>query len=202
VDDHPLFRAGLAQSLRDEIDLEVLTQASNAEEALAVARQTELDVAVVDVLMPGTSGISLTAQLREIQPECKVLGLSVIDEPGLIADMLRVGAAGFALKTQPSEEILGAIRTVLGGLRYLPPSVSKDRVDAELGCTPHRPFEALTPREREVFELVIRGHSNDDIGTQLFISRRTVETHRQRVMKKLSARSLVELIRVAARHGA
>jgi DNA-binding NarL/FixJ family response regulator len=130
-----------------------------------------------------------------------VLGLSVIDEPGLIADMLRAHACGFALKTQPVVEIIDAIRQVLGGLRYLPPRVSADAIDEKLQRTMTDPLQRLTRREREVFELLIRGHSNDEIATKLFIARRTVETHRQRVMNKLSAHSIIHMQRIAARHG-
>lgn len=107
---------------------------------------------------------------------------------------------GFALKTQTTQEIIEAIRQVLGGLRYLPPTVSRDAVEAELG-RPSAPLERLTRREREVFELLIRGNSNDEVATRLFIARRTVETHRQRIMKKLSAHSIVQMQRIAARHG-
>src|SRR5436190_2346194 len=135
VDDHPLFREGLAAALHREIDLAVVGEAANAEQALELANRVALDVAVVDVLMPTTSGISLTSQLFEIQPRCRVLGLSVIDEPGLIADMLRAHACGYALKTQPTAEIVDAIRQVLGGLRYLPPGVSRDAVDIDLAGT-------------------------------------------------------------------
>jgi DNA-binding NarL/FixJ family response regulator len=125
----------------------------------------------------------------------------VIDDPGLIADMLRAHACGFAIKTQSVADIVDAIRQVLGGLRYLPPGVSRDAIEAELAGTAVQPLERLTRREREVFELLIRGHSNDEVATRLFISRRTVETHRQRVMKKLSAHSIVQMQRLAARHG-
>jgi len=201
VDDHPLFRQGLALALRREPDLEVIGEAGNAAEAIELAKRVELDVAVVDVLMPTTSGISLTSELFELQPRCRVLGLSVIDDPGLIADMLRAHACGFAIKTQSVADIVDAIRQVLGGLRYLPPGVSRDAIEAELAGTAVQPLERLTRREREVFELLIRGHSNDEVATRLFISRRTVETHRQRVMKKLSAHSIVQMQRLAARHG-
>lgn len=201
VDDHPLFLQGLALALRREPDLEVIGEAGNAAEAIELAKRVELDVAVVDVLMPTTSGISLTSELFELQPRCRVLGLSVIDDPGLIADMLRAHACGFALKTQSVADIVDAIRQVLGGLRYLPPGVSRDAIEAELAGTAGQPLERLTRREREVFELLIRGHSNDEVATRLFISRRTVETHRQRVMKKLSVHSIVQMQRVAARHG-
>ncbi len=151
--------------------------------------------------MPTTSGISLTSELFELQPRCRVLGLSVIDDPGLIADMLRAHACGFAVKTQPIAEIVDALRQVLGGLRYLPPGVSRNAVDAELADTRAHPFRRLTRREREVFELLIRGHSNDEIATKLLISRRTAETHRQRIMNKLSAHSIAQMQRIAALHG-
>lgn len=201
VDDHPLFRQGLAVALRRELDLDVIGEAGSPASALELARQFQFDVAVVDLLMPEMTGISLASELFHLQPRCKILGLSVIDDPGLIADMLRAHACGFALKTQPIAEIVDAIRLVLGGMRYLPPSVSRDAVDAELARTVLDPLQRLTRREREVFELLIRGHSNDEIATQLLISRRTVETHRLRVCKKLSAHSIPQLQRIAARYG-
>lgn len=201
VDDHPLFRKGLAVALRAERDLDVVAEASDANEALSLLVDVSIDVAVVDVLMPSVSGISLAAEIHERQPSCAVLGLSVIDDPGLIADMLRARASGYALKTQPVPEIVEAIRDVLGGVRYLPPTVSRDAVQAELEGESTRPLEALTRREREVFELLIRGYSNDEIATQLFIARRTVETHRHRIMNKLSAHSIVQMQRLAARYG-
>jgi len=201
VDDHPLFRQGLAVALRHEPDLVVVGEAGNAEEALALARRVAIDVAIVDMLMPTTSGIGLSSELFELQPRCRVLILSVIDDPGLIADVLRAHACGYALKTQDTAEIVDAIRQVLGGLRYLPPMVSRDAIEEELAANVRQPLERLTRREREVFELLIRGHSNDEIATALAISRRTVETHRQRVMNKLSAHSVVKMQRIAARHG-
>jgi DNA-binding NarL/FixJ family response regulator len=201
VDDHPLFRQGLAVALRREPDLDVVGEAGGAEQAIELAKHVALDVAVVDILMPATSGVTLTSELFELQPRCRVLGLSVIDDPGLIADMLRAHACGFAIKTQPIAEIVDAVRQVLGGLRYLPPGVSRNAIDAELAATGTHPLQRLTRREREVFELLIRGHSNDEVATRLFISRRTAETHRQRIMNKLSAHSVVQMQRIAALHG-
>lgn len=201
VDDHPLFRQGLVVALRAESDFEVVGEAGTAVEALTVIDSVVADVVVVDILMPTVSGITLASEIHERQPTCRVLGLSVIDEPGLIADMLRAHACGYALKTQPVGEIIDAIRQVLGGLRYLPPSVSRDAIDVELEGEFARPLQRLTKREREIFELLIRGYSNDEIATRLFIARRTVETHRQRIMNKLSAHSIVQMQRLAARFG-
>jgi DNA-binding NarL/FixJ family response regulator len=201
IDDHPLFRQGLAAVLSREPTFEVVGEASDAHEALELARRTTIDVAVVDILMPTISGISLTSELYELQPSCRVLALSVIDEPCIIADMLRARACGYALKTQPVAQIVEAIAQVTGGIRYLPPNVSTDQIEVQLAGTPTQPFSRLTKREREVFELLIRGHTNDEIASRLFIARRTVETHRQRVMNKLSAHSVVQMQRLAARHG-
>jgi DNA-binding NarL/FixJ family response regulator len=160
-----------------------------------------IDIAIVDVLLPTISGISLAAELIEIDPAVKVLALSAIDEPIMIAAMLRAGATGYAIKSQPPNELREAVHSVLQGTRYLPPRVPETAV---LPLVEHKPdpFARLTPREREIFELLIRGRSNDEIGSRLFIARRTVETHRQRIMKKLSAHSIIDMIRAAARHGA
>jgi DNA-binding NarL/FixJ family response regulator len=201
VDDHPLFRSGLAVALRGVRELEVVGEAGSASEMRALARRIEVDVAVVDLLMPTVSGISITQELVELRPSCRILGLSVVDEPGLIADMLRAGAAGYALKTQSVEAIVDAIRQIAGGVRYLPPGVSRNMIDGELASPTATPLGRLTRREREIFELIIRGYSNSEIASQLFIAPRTVETHRLRITKKLSARSIVELQRIAARFG-
>jgi two-component system, NarL family, nitrate/nitrite response regulator NarL len=201
VDDHPLFRRGLVVALGAEPDLIVVGEAGNASEALAIVSRESIDVAVVDLLMPNVSGISLATELYERQPACRVLGLSVIDEPGLIADMLRAHAVGYALKTQPVTEIIDAIKQIVDGKRYVPPGVSRDAIDAELWGDRQPPLQRLTKRERQIFELLIRGHSNDEVALRLFIARRTVETHRHRIMHKLSAHSIAQMQRVAARYG-
>jgi DNA-binding NarL/FixJ family response regulator len=200
IDDHPMFRRGLAAVLRGEPELEIVGEASDAETARHSMLSHTIDLAVVDMLMPGTSGITLTQELRELQPHCRVIGLSAVEEPGLIADMLRAGATGFVLKTQPVPDIVDAIRQVGMGARYLPPSIDAVAIDAHTRPS-GRTIGRLTPREREVFELLIRGHSSPSIAERLHIALRTVETHRQRITKKLSTRSIVELQRIAARYG-
>jgi len=202
VDDHPLFRAGLAVSISQQPDLQVVAEASSAREALAILSAEMVDIAVIDVLMPSASGVSLAAQVLEARPRCKVLALSVLDEPVMIATMLQAGASGYALKTQSAAEIMEAMRSVLAGEQYLPPTVSSEAVLSLVRGNTDRPLERLTSREREIFDLLIRGNSNDNIATKLFIARRTVETHRQRIMKKLATHSILDMIRVAAQQGA
>jgi DNA-binding NarL/FixJ family response regulator len=202
VDDHPLFRAGLALAIDREPDLQVAAEVGNSAEACDVLRRMPIDIAVIDVLMPKTNGISLATELLEVRHEVKILALSVLDEPVMIAAMLRAGASGYALKTQPPSEIIAAIREVLTGQVYLPPRVSREAVLSLVNGKTERPLERLTRREREIFDLLIHGNTNEQIGSRLFISRRTVETHRQRIMKKLATHSIVDMIRLAAREGA
>jgi DNA-binding NarL/FixJ family response regulator len=202
VDDHPLFRAGLALAIDREPDLQVAAEVGTPADAIDVLKRQQVDIAVVDVLMPKTNGISLATELLEVQRDLKVLALSVLDEPVMIAAMLRAGASGYALKTQPPSEIIEAVREVLSGTVYLPPRVSREAVLSLVQGNGERPLERLTRREREIFDLLIHGNTNEQIGSRLFISRRTVETHRQRIMRKLATHSIVDMIRLAAREGA
>jgi DNA-binding NarL/FixJ family response regulator len=201
VDDHPLFRIALANVIAGTTDLEVVGSVGTAREATEIVKHVAIDLATIDLLMPTTYGAKLSTEVYELQPSCKVLIVSAVDDPGLIADLLRGHVSGFAVKSQSSTELLDAIRQVLRGERYVAPRISRSEVDAAIDIG-ERPLDRLTPREREVFELLIRGNSNDEIATLLFISRRTVETHRQRVMNKLSAHTIANMQRIAARFGA
>jgi two-component system uhpT operon response regulator UhpA len=200
VDDHPLFLAALTQLITREPDLVVVGTAPDAATALDIVETIPVDLAILDVLLPDASGISLASKLTERRPSTRVLGLSAVHEPTIIASMLRSGALGFVMKTQGAEQFMGALRTVLDGQRDMPPSVAPG-VGAAGGRDPSSSIARMTPREREVFDLLIRGHSNDEIAARLHISRRTVETHRQHISRKLAAHSIVDLLRVAARQG-
>jgi two-component system nitrate/nitrite response regulator NarL len=196
VDDHPTYRAGLRMLLAPEPSVDIVGEANNADEALKLAAQVSPELAFVDLHLPGTDGIALTALL---QPACRVIGLSMSDEPIRIAQMLRAGAAGYVLKSQPVEATVEAITCLRSGKRYLPPTVPRARIEELLEAEP--PFAKLSPREREVFDRLIELQSNDTIARALFISNRTVETHRQRIMGKLGVHTIVELVDLAARHG-
>lgn len=199
VDDHPLFRLGIATLLEREQDFEVVGHAATAEEALELYARVQPDLVVIDILLGTGCGIALVRDIQRQRP-ARVLGLSVLDEPVRVAEMLRAGAIGFANKTQPFEQIVDAIRATLAGAPYVAPTIN-EQVAKLAQQSEKLPLELLTAREREVFELLTRGQSNEEIGVQLSIRPRTVETHRQRVMKKLGAHSLAELVRLATRWG-
>lgn len=200
VDDHPLYCTGLRAVLSEATDLELVGEAYSAAAALELARHERIDVALVDVVLPASDGVALTAALRELQPDCKIIGLSMVDEPVRIAQMFRAGASGYALKSQPPEELLAAIRTVLAGSEYLPASISSEQVEHHRRSEESSPSR-LTAREREIFVYLVRGQTNRDIAATLFISRRTVEAHRLHIHSKLNARSLLELVEIAKRYG-
>lgn len=198
VDDHPLFRLGVETLLARESDLEVVGTCATVSEAMTLAEQLQPDVIVADVLLHEESGIALARRLLSARP-ARILGLSVLDEPIRIAEMMRAGATGFALKIQTIEEIVEAIRDTAAGRHYLAPSI-RDQVEHLTSNA--LPLERLTNREREVFGFLVKGESNAEIGERLGIAVRTVDTHRQRVLKKLDAHSIADLVRLAARWGA
>lgn len=200
VDDHPLFRQGLAALIKATEDLEVAGDAGSIHEVREVLSRAPIDVALVDVWISSVGGIAIARELHQLQPKCQILGLSVTDEPTIIAEMLRAGATGFALKSEAPEQILDAIRQVAAGVRYLPPGIAIEEIEGALTTGTNGLEGRLTKREREIFELVIRGYTNTEIGSRLYIARRTVETHRYRITKKLQARTLYEMQRVAARY--
>lgn len=199
VDDHPVFRAGLRLILDSESALDIVGEATQADEALAIAEELRPEIAFVDIHLPGIDGIALTARLRAERPECSVIGLSAIDEPIQIAQMMRAGAVGFVLKTEPVGAMVEAVRSLQSGIRYLPPRVSRDHIESLASAAPI--VDCLTTREREVFEQLVEGETNDDIAMTLLISTRTVETHRQRIMSKFGVHTLVQLIHLSMRHG-
>jgi DNA-binding NarL/FixJ family response regulator len=199
VDDHPLFRQGLAALLDTTPDLHVVGEAGCLEDVRDVTARVSFDVAIVDVWLLSVGGVTITTELHAERPECRVLGLSVVEEPAIIADMLRVGAIGYALKTDHPEQILHAIRQTAEGSRYISHRLPRDEIELQLMLGSSTVDASLTKREREILELVIRGFTNQEIASHLFIARRTVETHRYRITKKLDAHTVYEMQRVAAR---
>jgi len=201
VDDHPLFRQGVAALLGTVPQMEVVGEAGSLDEVHEIVARGEVDVALVDLLLSPVGGIDITRWLRESYRFCRVLGLSVVEEPCIVAEMLRAGAVGFALKNDHPNQIVEAVRNTSNGIRYLSPALSVEAIELELQVVPTASSleTNLTRREREIFDLLIQGYNNTEIGSRLFIARRTVETHRHRITKKLNAHSVTELQKLAAR---
>lgn len=200
VDDHPLFRDAIREFLARDPALEIVAEAGSVAEAIECLARATFDIAIVDLVLPDGRGFSFVDHLSSAQPDCKVLALSGIEEPIQLTAMLRSGATGCALKSQPVTEIIEALRCVLRGERTVP-AASRDQIEALLGNPDAWPLERLTRREREIFDLLVTGYANKDIAAKLFISTRTVETHRLRITNKLAARSLTDLFQIARRHG-
>ena len=205
VDDHLLFREGLRALLAARTDLMVCGEASDAEEAYRAFDEHKPDVVAMDVTLPTVSGIDATRELLRRHEGAKVLLLTMHAEPDFVVAGLQAGATGYALKQQPSAQIFEAMLDVARGRSYLCSRISRVVVEDHLrlrrGEHPFSgPCDALSPRERQVFDLLVRGFHNDDIARQLFISVKTVETHRAHVLKKLGLHSVVDLVRFAARH--
>lgn len=198
VDDHPGLRAGLHALLAAEPTIATIREAGDAASALALARTTRFDLAVVDILLPDAGGASVIRDLQALQPTCRVLAFSSVEEPIRIKELFRAGADGYAFKTQPTHEILSAVRTVLADERYLPPALAASDVMDDVAALP---LDRLTRRERVVFQHLVRGLRNQAIATELAVAMRTVDAHRRNIMRKLEARSVVDLIRIARQHG-
>jgi DNA-binding NarL/FixJ family response regulator len=201
VDDHELFREGLRALLANRDDLTVVAAANDAREALQAAADHPCDIVVVDVTLPGSGGVALVRDLKRDDPRRPVLMLSSYQHADIVVDALDAGAEGYAVKTQSPQQLIEAIRAVAGGERYLAPAL-RHLVRRDSGRSGRTGLlSMLSVREREVFDLLVRGQANAEIAKILFISVKTVETHRTHVMKKLDVHSMADLIRLAARHG-
>lgn len=204
VDDQELIRTGLRVLVGSEPDLRVVGEASTGVEAIDVARRARPDVILMDIRMPVMDGIEATRRIVEDPgtSSAKVVVLTTFEQDDYIHDALRAGASGFLLKDAPSDDVLEAIRVVAAGDALLAPSVTRrliaDYVSrAEPGTRVRADVEALTPREREVLELVARGLSNDEIADRLVVSRLTAKTHVSRILSKLHARDRAQLVVLA-----
>ena len=203
ADDQPLVRAGLRVLMTDTPDLDVVGEAGNGEEAVAMVTQTRPDVVVMDIRMPGTDGIEATRQITAGHPGVRVLMLTTFDDDAYVHGSLRAGASGFVVKDMALEEILAAIRIVAAGDALIAPGVTR-RLIAEFAARPDPgpagpppALDQITDREREVLTQIGRGLSNSEIATALFISIATVKAHVARLFTKLGARDRVQLVIIA-----
>ena len=202
VDDHAMMREGLRAVLEKESNVEVVGEAENGREALALARDAPCQVVVMDVSMPSLNGIETARRLRQLDPRIKIVALSVHAEKRYVLAMLAAGATGYVLKSAAARSLMQAIRAVVAGRSYLCPEVASVAVDyiaaREAAAAP---ASDLTSRQREIVQLLAEGRSSKEVATELHIAVATVETHRREIMRKLDLHSVVELTRYALREG-
>ena len=204
VDDHPVLRAGLKALLSDEPDLVVSAEAGSAVEAIEASRDRELDLVLMDVSLRGSSGADATRHIKELRPELPVLALSVHEEIPFVRMLLDAGASGYALKRSACDELVRAVRVVVGGNSYLDPAIARQLISVgqRRHSTSGTPLTvALSERELEVMRLMAQGLTMKEIAAQLSLSPRTLETYRARAMEKLSLKTRADLVRYAIRCG-
>jgi DNA-binding NarL/FixJ family response regulator len=201
VDDHAVVRSGLRLLLDSEEDIQVVGEAGTAREAVFEARASKPDVILMDVVMPGGSGIDATPQLLHEEPDVKVLVLSMQDDPSYVRQAFDAGASGYVLKEAVDAEVVAAVREVAAGNQYVNPALGARLVAAESEARRRADADPLSDREREVLRLLALGHTNQEIAQMLYISVRTAETHRAHIMQKLGLHSRADLVRYALAHG-
>jgi two-component system response regulator NreC len=201
VDDHAVVRSGLRLLLEAEEDLEVVGEAGNAKDAIFRARAMKPDVILLDVVMPGESGIDVLPKLLAESPGTKVLVLSMQDDPSYVREAFAAGANGYVLKEAADEEVVAAVREIAGGGRYVHPALGARMVTAEAEERAAAEADPLSEREREVLRLLALGHTNQEIAQRLYISVRTAESHRAHIMQKLRLNTRAELVRYALSQG-
>ncbi|HZO97898.1 MAG TPA: response regulator transcription factor [Gaiellaceae bacterium] len=201
-DDHALVRSGLKRLLESEPDFRVVAEAADAEQAVEGVSQERPDVLLLDVVMPGRSGIEAISDLLSASPETRILVLSMQDDPSYVRRAFAAGAHGYLLKEAADAELVQAIHDVAAGHRYVHPALGARLAAAEAEAHERAEADPLSEREHEVLRLLALGHTNQEIAKLLFISVRTAETHRARIMQKLRLSSRAELVRYALASGA
>ncbi len=203
IDDHQLIIDGLKALLQDERDIEFAGGANSMNEALAFIKENQVDVVLADINMPGGSGVETTKRIKELYPAVKVLALTMHEDAGMVSQMAEAGASGYILKRTNMNEVLEAIRTVSENGSYLGRDVQSILMEnfrisqPQNGLADQNGPARLSVREKEILNLIAREYSNLEIANKLFISERTVETHRRNIFTKTKTKTIVGLIRYA-----
>jgi two-component system, NarL family, response regulator NreC len=201
VDDHAVVRTGLRRILDAEHDIDTVAEAPTVDRAVFEALEHKPDVVLMDVVMPGKSGIEGVPAVLQAAPDAKVLVLSMQDDPRYVREAFEACASGYVLKEAADTDVVEAVRTVAAGERYVHPALGARLVAAEVEERKRAEADPLSEREREVLRLLALGHTNQEIAKQLYISVRTAETHRAHIMQKLGLSSRAELVRHALDQG-
>jgi two-component system, NarL family, response regulator NreC len=201
VDDHAVVRSGLKLLLAAEEDIEVVAEAGDAREAVFEVRAQKPDIVLLDVAMPGRSGIDAIPDLINEHPETKILILSMQDDAAYVREAFAAGASGYVLKEAADVELVAAVREIADGGRYVHPELGARLITAEAEERARREEDPLSEREHEILRLLALGHTNQEIAETLFLSVRTVDTHRAHIMQKLRISTRAEVVRYALEHG-
>lgn len=203
AEDHAMVRAGLSRLLRDLPGVDVVAVAADGREAIALIDEYRPDVALLDITMPGLSGLNALTRITSEHPEVRVIMLSMHDNEEYVGHALKAGAAGYLLKDSDLAELELALRSVMRGGSYLTPAVSRHVIRDFTHGPPTHPgvYERLTPRQTEIVQLIAEGHRNAEIGVILGVSEKTVETHRMQLMARLDIHDVTGLVRYAIRVG-
>jgi two-component system response regulator NreC len=202
VDDHAVVRAGIRLLLDSQTSMSVVAEASSAEEALQVSLDRDPDLIVTDLTMDGLRGAAVIEAFAERFPNARILVLSMVDSPSDVRRAIDAGARGYMLKGAAAAELPDAIARIMNGERYVQPALGAMLAGKARTTSNHAdPVAALTEREREVLDLLVLGHTNVEIASLLFLSPRTVETHRASIQRKLGVKSRADLVRFALGRG-
>lgn len=204
ADDHKIVREGLMALLEKQPAMQVVAEAEDGRNAVRLARELNPDLVIMDIAMPDLNGIEATRQIVAEVPGVKVIALSMHSDKRFVTGMLKAGASGYLLKYCASEELVNAIQMVMSNRVYLSPDITglvvEDYVQ-KLSGADSSVFAVLTPREREVMQLLAEGQSTKQIASALHVSPKTIEVHRKQIMDKLGFQSLAELVKYAIREG-
>jgi DNA-binding NarL/FixJ family response regulator len=205
ADDHDVVRRGLRVLLQEHAGWEICGEAMTGREAVELAREMQPDVAIIDMMMPDLNGLGVTSQIRKASERTQVLIFTMHHNETLIHGVLEAGARGYLLKTDAEQHVVTAVETLLRGQPYFSAQVSETVLEGFLRSGRHAAADSavvprLTPREREIIQLLAEGHRNKKIAQMLGISIKTVETHRTALMRKIGVKSIVELVRYAVRN--
>jgi DNA-binding NarL/FixJ family response regulator len=203
ADDHPVVRSGLKRVIDEQPDMRVVAEAADGAEAVKKSLSDDIDLAILDVSMPKTTGIQAADELHKRKPELKLLMLSMYDSEQFLFESLRAGASGYVLKSDADQDIVEAVRRTMRGQSFLYPSAVSTLVKdfVERGRPDEEQFDVLTPRELQVLKLIAEAYTSKEIAQELVISLKTVERHRQNILDKLGMSDRVELTRYAIRRG-
>jgi len=199
VDDHELVRAGMRRLLEENPQIAEIFEASSGEEALQMAETQTFDLVLMDIKLPGISGLEASEKLLAMAPKSRIIMVTGRLEGGHIRKLLNSGVRGYITKGSSADEMDKAMRRVMAGEQYLSPDVAQQVAMDMINGDENNPFDKLTVRESEIITLLLRGHRNRQISTNLHISEKTVSTHRTRAFEKLNVKTTAELVRLAIR---